>query len=63
MCSPFATENVENKPFYASQMSDVEMGMDIDLPDIGVLFERESRPAARKRKRLIVDDDDDDFQF
>jgi ATP-dependent DNA helicase MPH1 len=63
MCSPLSRKIVEDKPFYASQMSDIEMGIEIDLPDIGVLMDRESRPTARKRKRLVVDDDDDDDDF
>ncbi|KAL1970469.1 hypothetical protein VTN77DRAFT_4113 [Rasamsonia byssochlamydoides] len=61
MCSPSAPEKAEHKPFYASQLSDVDdMNLDLDLPDIGTLVDRESKPAIRKRKRTIVDDDDDD---
>jgi ATP-dependent DNA helicase MPH1 len=64
MCSPGASNNVEHKPFYASQLSDVDdMNLDLDLPDIGTLVDRESKPAAPKRKRTIVDDDDDEFLF
>lgn len=63
MCSPPAAETADHKPFYASQMSDVDDNLDLDLPDIGTLVDRESKPAARKRKRPVVDDEDDDDFF
>jgi ATP-dependent DNA helicase MPH1 len=66
MCSPYAAPDANDRPFYVSQISDLE-DMDYDLPDIETLASRLNEPnspkKARKRPRRVIEDDDDDEFF
>lgn len=63
MCSPFQLEDKEPKPFYASQLSDVDgMETNLDLPDISALVGKSTHARhSRKCARIIADDDSDDL--
>ncbi|KAL2007956.1 hypothetical protein VTN00DRAFT_7938 [Thermoascus crustaceus] len=62
MCSPLQPDNLEQKPFYASQLSDVEdIDTNFELPDVSTLVDVEhERTSSRRRNRAIFDDDSDE---
>ncbi|KAL2000508.1 hypothetical protein VTN02DRAFT_2976 [Thermoascus thermophilus] len=62
MCSPLPPDDPEQKPFYASQLSDVEdIDPDFELPDVSTLVDvPQERTSSRRRNRAIFDDDSDD---
>ena len=62
MCSPPISQvHLETNPFYASQLSNMNEGMDIELPDINTLLEGEvsKRMPLKRKKRVIIDDESD----
>ncbi|KAL1846214.1 3'-5' DNA helicase [Paecilomyces lecythidis] len=62
MCSPFQPEDKASKPFYASQLSDMDdMEMNLELPDISTVVGKSTDARhPRKRARRIADDDSDE---
>ena len=62
MCSPPISEvRLETNPFYASQLSNMNEDVDIELPDINTLLEGEvsKRMPLQRKKRVIIDDESD----
>ncbi|KAN0080960.1 hypothetical protein V8E54_004164 [Elaphomyces granulatus] len=62
MCSPPISEvQLETNPFYASQLTNTNEDMDIELPDINTILEggASKRMPLKRKKRVIIDDESD----